>query len=259
MFRPLSVAAACNSKLKLRQKRLRSASPQALLMRPPNGAWMISCIPPPSSKKRSAMIVSCVGTSPSTARPAGCTRSPARRRSRPARIRPSARRRVSATCRIGSARSRPEKCARRRSLIFLRNSATWAESSWVRAGASPRQKGTLGGAPCASSTSTRPDLPSTRRMRHDVFPSSMMSPALLSTAKSSSSVPTTIPSGSATTVKSAVSGIAPPLVIAASRAAAPRPQLAVHLVMMNVGAITSAPRSDPLGQHLEDRIVGIAR
>ena len=57
------MAAACNSKLKLRQKRLRSASPQALLMRPPKGAWMISCIPPPSSKKRSAMIVSLRGHS----------------------------------------------------------------------------------------------------------------------------------------------------------------------------------------------------
>ena len=63
----------------------------------------------------------------------------------------------------------------------------------------------------------RPDLPSTRRMRHELLPSSMMSPALLSTAKSSSSVPTTIPSGSATTVNRAVSGMAPPLVMAASR------------------------------------------
>src|SRR5207302_5821759 len=57
MLSPLSVAAACNSKLKLRQKRLRRASPQALLIRPPKGAWMTNCIPPPSSKKRSAMIV----------------------------------------------------------------------------------------------------------------------------------------------------------------------------------------------------------
>ena len=37
MFRPLSVAAACSSKLNPRQKRLRSASPHALLIRPPNG------------------------------------------------------------------------------------------------------------------------------------------------------------------------------------------------------------------------------
>ena len=38
-----------------------------------------------------------------------------------------------------------------------------------------------------------------RRILHDVFPRSMMSPRLLSTAKSSSTVPTTRPSGSATT------------------------------------------------------------
>ena len=69
ILRPSSVAAACNSKLNERQKRLRSASPQALLMRPPKGAWITSCIPPPSSKKRSAMMVCCVGTAPSTARP----------------------------------------------------------------------------------------------------------------------------------------------------------------------------------------------
>ena len=57
MLMPLSVAAACSSKLNDRQKRLRSARPQALLMRAPNGAWMTSCMPPPSSKNRSAMIV----------------------------------------------------------------------------------------------------------------------------------------------------------------------------------------------------------
>ena len=41
-------------------------------------------------------------------------------------------------------------------------------------GASPRQKGTLGAAPCASSTRTVPAC--TRRMRQEVLPSSMMSP-----------------------------------------------------------------------------------
>src|SRR5690349_18476518 len=38
IFRPLSVAAACSSKLNDRQNRLRSASPHALLIRAPNGA-----------------------------------------------------------------------------------------------------------------------------------------------------------------------------------------------------------------------------
>ena len=36
---PLSVAAACSSKLNERQNRLRSASPHARLIRAPNGAW----------------------------------------------------------------------------------------------------------------------------------------------------------------------------------------------------------------------------
>ena len=218
MFSPLSVAAACSSKLKPRQKRLRSASPQALLMRPPNGAWMINCIPPPSSKKRSAMIVVCVGTSPSTARPfKRCTESVAPRRQDRARILLAASSPFPpppASC----ASLPPESTPGSRSLISLRNSPSCCESSAVRAGASPRQNGMPGGAPCASSTIMRPDRPSIRRMRHEVLPSSMMSPAMLSTAKSSSTVPTTPPSGSATTVNSALSGIAPPLVMAASRA-----------------------------------------
>ena len=66
---PSSVAEACSSKLKERQKRLRRASPQARLMRAPKGAWMTSCMPPPSSKKRSAMTQRWVGTAPRTVRP----------------------------------------------------------------------------------------------------------------------------------------------------------------------------------------------
>ena len=67
---PLSVAAACSSTLKLRQKRLRSARPQARLMRAPSGACSTSCMPPPSSKKRSATSVRPDGTAPSAAAPA---------------------------------------------------------------------------------------------------------------------------------------------------------------------------------------------
>src|SRR5258706_11966431 len=62
-----SVAAACSSKLNLRQNRLRSARPQARLIRLPNGEWMTSCMPPASSKKRSKTIVSWVGKVPSAA------------------------------------------------------------------------------------------------------------------------------------------------------------------------------------------------
>ena len=100
--------------------------------------------------------------------------------------------------------------------IFARSSDTAVDSSHVRPGASPRQNGIVGAAPFASSTRTRPA--STRRMRHDVEPSMNTSPAMLSTAKSSSSVPTTVSSGSASTRNCALSGIAPPEVIAARRA-----------------------------------------
>ena len=100
--------------------------------------------------------------------------------------------------------------------ILARRSDTAVDSSHVRPGASPRQNGIVGAAPFASSTRTRPA--STRRMRHDVEPSMNTSPAMLSTAKSSSSVPTTVSSGSARTRNCALSGIAPPDVIAARRA-----------------------------------------
>ena len=60
-----SLAAAWSSKSKLRQKRLRSASPSARLMRPPNGACTTSCMPPDSSKKRSKTTSCWVGTTPS--------------------------------------------------------------------------------------------------------------------------------------------------------------------------------------------------
>ena len=78
-----------------------------------------------------------------------------------------------------------------------RRSDTSADSSAVRAGASPSQNGTVGGAPLASTTRTVPG--STRRIRHDVLPRRKMSPAMLSMAQSSFTVPTTVSSGSATT------------------------------------------------------------
>ena len=197
IFRPLSVAAACNSKLKLTQKRLRSANPQALLMRAPKGAWITNCMPPPSSKKRSAIMVCCVGTAPSTARlvTTYSTICSAAESSRPHSLLSHA------TAAANSAASRAMATGDVwgvKSLTCCRNSAISRESSAVRAGASPSQKGMLGAAPCASSTSTRPAL-SMRRMRQEVLPSRITSPFKLSTAKSSSIVPTTVPSGSATT------------------------------------------------------------
>jgi hypothetical protein len=68
----------------------------------------------------------------------------------------------------------------------------------VRAGASPSQNGTEGGAPWASTTRTTPA--STRRMRHEVLPRRKVSPAMLSMAQSSFTVPTTVSSGSAITL-----------------------------------------------------------
>ena len=67
----------------------------------------------------------------------------------------------------------------------------------MRAGASPSQNGIVGGSPCASLTRTTPA--STRRMRQEVVPSRKMSPAMLSIAQSSLTVPTKVSSGSAST------------------------------------------------------------
>ena len=60
-----SVAAACSSKLNERQNRFRRASPQARLMRTPNGECTTSCMPPDSSKKRSSTSRCCDGIVPS--------------------------------------------------------------------------------------------------------------------------------------------------------------------------------------------------
>jgi hypothetical protein len=84
-----------------------------------------------------------------------------------------------------------------RRVTSSRSVATSAESSRVRAGPSPSQKGMVGAAPPASSTRTLPL--STRRMRHEVLPSSITSPAMDSTAKSSSTEPIKVSSGSRTT------------------------------------------------------------
>ena len=83
--------------------------------------------------------------------------------------------------------------------MSLRRRLTSSDSSHVRAGASPSQNGRLGGRPCASSTRTTPRVDSMRRMRHECVPSRKMSPAMLSIAQSSFTVPTNVSSGSSTT------------------------------------------------------------
>src|SRR5579871_6159146 len=183
---PLSVAAACNSKLNPRQKRLRSARPQALLMRPPKGACKMSCIPPPSSKNRSAIIVDFVGTLPRTARPAtmyetSCCaphlHSPHSSINHPT---------VDEICGCAGERNCGDTLGVRCEMS-LRSSLTPSDNTSVRCGASPVQNGTLGGAPCASSTCTCPEA-SILCTRQLVLPSRITSPGLESTAKCSSSV-----------------------------------------------------------------------
>ena len=68
------------------RSRLRSAMPQARLMRPPKGAWITSCMPPASSKKRSDHHAS-RGSAPRRAPPRRRRRSRAAARRR-ARSRP---------------------------------------------------------------------------------------------------------------------------------------------------------------------------
>src|SRR5271170_7810820 len=158
--------------------------------------------------------VVCVGTARSTARPSTiyCAACSAPGRSMPHS--PSSQLIAAAAC--GELRSSGEGLTPSVSEpTCSRTCATCCESSIVREGASPRQKGTLGGAPFASSTDKEPDC--TRRIRQEEFPRRKISPLRLSTAKSSSTVPIMAPSGSATTVYIALSGIAPPLVIAARR------------------------------------------
>ena len=146
-----SFAAACSSKLKDLQKRLRSARPQPRLMRLPKGEWMTTCMSPTSSKKRSMIIVSRVGIAPSAAIPA-C--------------------RYSTTCdaaECGKPTALIHHCIAAsadsssiRSPICCLKLDTDCDSSTVRPGPSPNQKGTVGFMPWASLTRTL--SPSTRKI-----------------------------------------------------------------------------------------------
>ena len=84
-----------------------------------------------------------------------------------------------------------------RSSTARRMAETSPDSSRVRPGASPNQNGIVGGWPWASSTRTVPVW--IRRIFQGVLPNRKMSPAMLSMAKSSFTVPTIVPSGSAMT------------------------------------------------------------
>ena len=100
-------------------------------------------------------------------------------------------------CEPARRRCDPAAVPASRSATPVRIAQTSSDSSTVRPGASPSQNGTDGGAPWASTTRTMPG--STRRIRHDVVPSRNTSPAMLSIAQSSLTVPTRTSSGSAST------------------------------------------------------------
>ena len=150
-----SVAAACSSKLNVRQNFLRSARPKARLMRAPNGAWMMSCCR--RIRRRSARTPACRAS-------VVCRARLSRRRGiRPSGARPAAARLITLGDDVdGRARwSRGDLRQQRFDVRAQRETAR--DSSLVRAGASPSQNGMVGGWPFASSTRTRPA--STRRMR----------------------------------------------------------------------------------------------
>ena len=128
-----SVAAACSSKLNERQKRLRSARPQARLMRLPKGEWMTSCMPPASSKKRSKTIVSLRGQRPERGARGGQVARPAARAAGAG----DARRR----CRRASAIGRLESAVEPRLDLARAAARRSATAHRVRPGASPSQNG----------------------------------------------------------------------------------------------------------------------
>ena len=165
---PSSVAAACSSKSKVRQKRLRSARPQARLMRRAEGRV--------DDELHAARLVeealgdhACRGWAPRRARRAP----PRRSRARAAAPRAVERAGLALEPRDG-ARRRRATARRPRSPRAARRPRPTARG--CAPGASPSQNGMVGGAPCASSTRTRPL--STRRMRHEVLPSRKTSPAM---------------------------------------------------------------------------------
>ena len=81
-----------------------------------------------------------------------------------------------------------------------------------------------------------------------------MSPAMLSTAKSSSTVPTTVPSGCGDDVVERGVGNRAAAGDRREPRAAPAAQAAVHAVAMQIGAVAPAPRGDALRQHLDDLV-----
>ena len=145
-----SVAAACSSKLNVRQNFLRSARPSARLIRPPYGrvdapAACRRCRRR-SARARGAPGVGIDAEHRAADREVVDDHRGRRRASMPARLDQPVRARR---------RGRPRRGS---SSTAARSSDTSADSSAVRAGASPIQNGTVGGASPASRTRTTPGL-----------------------------------------------------------------------------------------------------
>ncbi len=137
--------------------------------------------------------------------------------------------------------------------ISARRSATPSERTAVRCGASPSQKGMLGGAPCASSTSTLP-CGSMRWMRQLVLPSRTTSPGEESTAKCSSSVAICTFSGCSMTLKSERVGNRAAVRDGDHARAAASVQMALHAVAQQVRAVAPARAFDARVQQREQLV-----
>ena len=256
---PLSSALACSSKSKLRQNRLRSARPQARLIRAPSGAWITSCMPPDSSKNRSKTICS---LRRHHADGGLLRRDVARRPAR--RPRSSAPHSLDSQS-IGSACEAFESASSdlelesdsgaRRSLHSRQIAPqleTSCDSSIVRPGASPSQKG-MRRRRAVGIADDRLRRRGRARIRQDVLPSRNTSPARLSMAKSSLTVPTNVPFALG---HDAVIGRFGNRAAGGDRRdprAAAGPQPAVDPIAMQVGAGCVAGR-DAFAQHLHDRV-----
>ena len=247
---PLSVAAACNSKLNERQKRLRSASPQALLMRPRRARESpVACR---RFRRKNAPQSSSFAWEPrptSRGRP-GRTRRLARRRRGPSPHSLFSQSMPPTASPAVLLRDRPARDARVRRLIFSRRSPHLRESSAcapalrrARRAHSAARPGVLDQHAAGLHAADSPGI----------FPSSMMSPARLSTAKSSSTVPTTALGLAHNGVKrifrdraAAGDGRKP--------ASAPPAQRSIYPVAMQIRAVTAAPRGNALREHGHDLV-----
>jgi hypothetical protein len=187
MTRPSSVAAACSSKLKLAQNRLRRVRPQARLIRPPRGACMTSCMPPPSSKKRSATRVVSVGIRPRAAAGGEVVGELRRRAQEQGGL-------VAEPAGDGFAGHAAGEAV----ATSARSSADGGGELGGAGGglAKPERHGGVGAGGVLDADAAGLDAADAP----GVLPSRKTSPALLSMAKSSSTVPTTASSGSAMTV-----------------------------------------------------------